>query len=129
MFSNPASSRWAHYSRPRGHIAAQSVGCTRPQATCRRERFAIIASARRRRGPIFSHRGTDELGQAGCSRLRRTGQGRDLTIPPDQRRVSGIGSTRNIVRLSAGDGLLLYDFDNGRAANDGFGLPADATSG
>jgi hypothetical protein len=76
------------------------------------------------RYPIY--RGNDELGQLGLmAGYGATGQGkRDLGIPGEIKRAGW-----NRFEVDGGafafpglDDLLLYDFDNGRAANDGLGL-------
>jgi hypothetical protein len=72
------------------------------------------------------YRGNDELGQAGLmAGYGAAGQGkRDLSIPGETKRAGwnrfeAEGGAFPFLGL---DDLLLYDFDNGRAANDGLGL-------
>jgi hypothetical protein len=71
------------------------------------------------------YRAADEFGQVGLmAGYGATGRGRrDLTIPGEQRRAgrNRFESDGTNVGLDA-SGLLVYDFDNGRANNDGFGV-------
>jgi hypothetical protein len=87
-------------------------------------RLAGLAPAAADRYPIY--RASDELGQVGLmAGYGVTGQGkRDLSIPGEERRA---GSNRfeadgGAFGFPGLDGLLLYDFDSGRAPNDAFGL-------
>ena len=70
--------------------------------------------------------GTDEVGRVGLlAGYGLTGKGRtDLSVTPGERRagLNRLDADGSLVGFSGGQGLLLYDFDNGRAANDGFGL-------
>jgi len=72
------------------------------------------------------YRGTDEIGRIGLlAGYGVTGQGKtDLSITPGERRagLNRLDADGSLAGFSGGSGLLLYDFDNGHAANDGFGL-------
>jgi hypothetical protein len=70
--------------------------------------------------------GTDEVGRVGLlAGYGLTGQGKtDLSVTPGERRagLNRLDADGSLAGFSGGRGLLLYDFDNGRAANDGLGL-------
>ena len=72
------------------------------------------------------YRGSDETGQVGeIVGYGATGQGRqDDGLPAGQRRAgfNRIEEDGSEFDFAGGDSLLVYDFDNGRPQNDGFGL-------